>query len=804
MALGDLTPLTRAALEGDSAGIAVLLQEGADPEGEALLPREGAAPDHPALARWAPAYSPQTPLSLAAARGHVAVVRELIRGGARIERRDAEGFTALMLAAWQGHAGVVEALLQAGADPSARFPLGGNSVWLAACEGHAEAVRLLLEAGAAPDEGGPLGSTALEAAAREGSLEVIRLLLAAGADPNEPAFGGTPVEVAVSRGQAAVVQALLEGGAGADPTLLHAWAASTASTEVLGLLLERRLELDVPDSLGRTALWLCARNGKRAGVELLLGAGADPEGGEPGPLSIAARAGELEMVSQLARAGARLDRARRDGSTPLMEAAENRWSEVASRLLTLGADPKAADAAGRTARIRALEAGAREAADLLPPQEGESLARLIGAVRTDDLERARELLEGGVSPRGLTVSDRERGRRSLLVLACQREQQDMALLLLAHGADPEAVIECETPPWEVTPLMVAAALGLVRAIDALIRAGVDLEARDSGFEEGGRTALMVAAEHDQPGVLEQLLRAGADACVRCQEQSTALMAACASGSLECARMLVEAGCPVDAADESGQTALIHACHCRHPELVSYLLEHGADPNAAPQIGPDALTAAAASGSSAVVARLLQASAGAGSEAVCQALRRGHGEVAEQLLDRVPAESAGPVLVEACALGQRALARRLLGARVSPEATDEAGRTSLMLACDRGDLEMVELLLAAGADPAAREPDTGESALHCAVRRGNPGIVKTLLAAGADPDLPDTWEGSTPLALAASQGDLPLVELLLEAGADPERADHNGETPLDSARRRGRAGVCRRLETSPGADVSDRG
>lgn len=69
-------------------------------------------------------------------------------------------------------------------------------------------------------------------------------------------------------------------------------------------------------------------------------------------------------------------------------------------------------------------------------------------------------------------------------------------------------------------------------------------------------------------------------------------------------------------------------------------------------------------------------------------------------------------------------------------------------------EMVELLLARGADPNARGK-SGETPLHLAQNRR---IAAALLAAGADPRARDRC-GSSPVSWAAREGDLELWKIL---------------------------------------------
>jgi ankyrin repeat protein len=62
----------------------------------------------------------RTPLMLAAFRGDVAGVLDLLERGADANARDADGDTALMFAAYKGHGLIVALLLQYGANVYAR------------------------------------------------------------------------------------------------------------------------------------------------------------------------------------------------------------------------------------------------------------------------------------------------------------------------------------------------------------------------------------------------------------------------------------------------------------------------------------------------------------------------------------------------------------------------------------------------------------------------------------------------------------------------------------------------------------
>ncbi|XP_047100960.1 ankyrin-3-like [Schistocerca piceifrons] len=112
--------------------------------------------------------------------------------------------------------------------------------------------------------------------------------------------------------------------------------------------------------------------------------------------------------------------------------------------------------------------------------------------------------------------------------------------------------------------------------------------------------------------------------------------------------------------------------------------------------------------------------------------------------------------------------------------EERGRR-LIKAAKVGAVEEVRLLLAAGADVAARDEVFGFTALHFAAERGDAAVVRLLLSAASDPSGRDQW-GWTPLHWAAQNGHAEAAAALLQAGADRgARADDDGSTPLDMAR-----------------------
>ena len=158
------------------------------------------------LAAAACAQRPGTPLTQAAARDDVVVLRQLLGDGHDADEGGG-AWTALIWASRSGSIEAINLLLDSGADINLPGPTGDN--WDATPLQHAilqrqpAAVRLLLDRGADLNRGaGPGRSlTPLLLAAGDTDPSILKLLLAHGADPTvEDAHGATPLARAVSAG----------------------------------------------------------------------------------------------------------------------------------------------------------------------------------------------------------------------------------------------------------------------------------------------------------------------------------------------------------------------------------------------------------------------------------------------------------------------------------------------------------------------------------------------------------------------------------------------------------------------------
>ena len=210
-------------------------------------------------------------------------------------------------------------------------------------------------------------------------------------------------------------------------------------------------------------------------------------------------------------------------------------------------------------------------------------------------------------------------------------------------------------------------------------------------------------------------------------------------------------------------ALMTACFHGHTEAVKILLGEGVN-DLGPRevyIGDDRflyspIDVAARNGHAEIVKLLLAAGSKIqGSFGV--AVRYGQAEVVRVLMDKVP------------------------------ETYNWTRR--LTTAVDYDHVEVVKILIAAGADPNVKD-EHGNTLLHNADLHGarNAKVIKVLIAAGADPNVKNEY-GNTPLHDAVRYINRTYlikhdnVKALIAGGADPNVLDQNGKTPLYRAFRR---------------------
>lgn len=162
-------------------------------------------------------------------------------------------------------------------------------------------------------------------------------------------------------------------------------------------------------------------------------------------------------------------------------------------------------------------------------------------------------------------------------------------------------------------------------------------------------------------------------------------------------------------------------------------------------------------------------------------------------------SAGDSRVsEAAARGDRNAVRSLLQQGADIDGAQGDGSTALHWAALNDDLEMVNLLIAAGANVKVTTREGAITPLFMACQNGNAAIIAALLKAGA-PANSVKANGTTALMMAAASGSAPAVKVLLDHGASVNaRESVHGQTALMFAAALNRDAVIKVL-LAAGAD-----
>ncbi|MGY1770815.1 ankyrin repeat domain-containing protein [Blastococcus sp. SYSU D00813] len=334
-------------------------------------------------------------------------------------------------------------------------------------------------------------------------------------------------------------------------------------------------DVNAQDATQQSAYLITTSEGHRELLEMTLAAGADLAALDRfngTGLIRAAERGHADVVGRLLQAGIAVDHVNRPGFTALHEAViygdgSQRYVDTVRLLVARGADVALApvrdgipplqhalsrgqDAVAATLRA-ALEAG------LVADPAG----RLLEAAAAGDAEGVVLALRAGA---GLEV--RDAAGRTPLLLAATYDHVDVARLLVALGADPDALDGRHDTPWLVTGVT-----GSVPMLEVLLAAGPDLTIRN----RFGGVSVIPAAERGHVDYVRRVVQTGIDVDHVNDPGWTALLEAVVYGDgspryQEIVRILLAAGADPGIRDADGRTALDHALGRGHEEMAQVL------------------------------------------------------------------------------------------------------------------------------------------------------------------------------------------------------------------------------------------
>jgi ankyrin repeat protein len=424
--------------------------------------------------------------------------------------------------------------------------------------------------------------------------------------------------------------------------------------------------------------------------------------------------------------------------------------------------------------------------------------RLVNAVKTRDLAAVRTLLKQHADPNtpdvdgttpiiwaahnadaeigkllvaaGANVKATNRYGVSALVEAATLGDVAMMEILLKAGADPNATYGAGE-----TPLMLASRTGNLNAVKLLIDRGANVNNAD---EFKGYTALMFAATENQPEVARLLIEHGADVNAssrhfqfgalkeasggalmeRAEGGMNALQYAAREGNVETGKVLIDAGADVNAPEpQHNFTPMLIAIYNGKYDFASLLIDHGAKVNDGSlylAIELRNMDTYSNHPNPPETDRTLTAT-----DIVKLLLARGADP--NQVFDKKPPQiqTQGTVVVppggtpfyRAVKAADLTVMRMLLDKGANARLAIKDGSTPLMLAAGGGPpraqedevvdkagradpVEVVKMILDAGADINAVNVNQENTALHLAALKGNDKVVQYLISRGARVDI----------------------------------------------------------------------
>jgi len=373
-----------------------------------------------------------------------------------------------------------------------------------------------------------------------------------------------------------------------------------------------------------------------------------------------------------------------------------------------------------------------------------------------------------------------------LMWAAQTNDVDLVELLLAAGADVKAVNRDGA-----TALYEASVNGNAAILEKLLRAGADV---NGVFLSTGETALMEASRTGAVEAIKVLLDRGADVNAReSLRGTTALMWAAAEGHAEAIRVLIERGADINARSKQ-EKAVAYGTAGPGAKIPENLQAGG--------LTPMAFAVRQGSFESVKVLRDAKAdvnkTSGDGSSPLLVAVLNGRYDIAKYLIDK----GANVDLAN-----QKGWTPLYLAVK---HRTNETGTVPVPPNADQA-MDFIKLILNLGGEVNTRLAyetevhvashvfwlkEEGATPFFRAAYGGDVEVMKLLLAHGADPQ-GATNDHTTPLMAVAGVGftlglvrhrshgeDMEALHLLLELGADVNAANDQGMTPLMGAAQRG--------------------
>ncbi|XP_067660904.1 ankyrin repeat domain-containing protein 50-like [Haliotis asinina] len=273
--------------------------------------------------------------------------------------------------------------------------------------------------------------------------------------------------------------------------------------------------------------------------------------------------------------------------------------------------------------------------------------------------------------------------------------------------------------------------------------------------------------------------------INCREWTgrTPVMLAAGGRHREVVKLLVSKGANIKLVDRFGINILHSACLVGDVEVVKYVLSQNMlDINSRVKCGRTAVMLAAGNGNKDLVQLFVDKGADVslldktGDNILHCACRGGGAEVLKYILSKD--------MVDINSLGHRK-------------------RTPVIVAAERGQKEVVELLVKHGADLSLSER-SGGNILHHVCQRGHYKLVKYVLSLNMVDIHSRWWMKRTPVMVAAKYGHKEVVKLLVNHGANLLQSDKRGDNILHLVCFAGHSDIVKYILSLNSVNINSRG
>ena len=771
-----------------------------------------------------------TALMMACERRNAETVNVLLQAGADPNIADTEGFTSIQIATLGGcNKETLQAVIDYGADVNAANKNSITALMMACGRGNVEAINALLNAGADSNITNTKGLTCIHYAVVGGcSKQTLQAIVDHGADINATNEDNlTALMGACQKGNVEAINVLLNAGADSNITdtkgltWIHHAACGICSKATLQVIIDHGANVNATNKNSVTALILACGVGNVEAINALLNAGADhniadTEGHTVIHYAVIGSCNK-ETLQAICDYGADVNAANKDNVTALMIACSRRNVEAINALLNAGADSNISNNMGLTCIDHAVAGGcSKETLQTIINHGADVNAINMGSViALMSIETINVLLKAGGDPniadaQGLTWIHQAVG------MGCNIE---ILQTIIDHGADVNA-----TNNYNISPLMTACQTGNAEAINVLFNAGADPSIADfngvtlihqsvvlgcnkktlqtiinhgadvNAIENKHLTALMLACQKGNVNAINVLLKAGADHNVQDITGATLIHHAAVAQdySQETLQTIINHGVDVNATNNESVTALMTACQQKNVEAIHLLLKAGADPNIADTSGATSIHHAVVGGCSKETLQFIidngadvNTTNEENTTALMAACQKGNVEAINTLVnagadpntaDTIDATWIHHAFVGCCS---KDTLQAVIENGADVNATDMNSTTALMLACQEGNMEVINVLLNAGADINIVDTKGLTWIHHAVVRGGNKETLQAIINYGANVNATNK-ENMTALMYACSRGNVETINVLLNAGANPVIADTKGFTCIHYA------------------------